>query len=98
MRIDFHNYNGRFDNAIKRIKESSEVLDENKKIILKFKDYLFSANLGKPRIERYFCDLRKFSIMLNKPFRDATKEDIVRVIGDLNQTDLAEEAKNILEN
>lgn len=49
--------------------------------------------LGISRINLYFCDLFKYNRLLKKPFDKATKEDIRKVIGDLNQTELSDETK-----
>lgn len=91
--MDIHNYKGRFERTVKRIKDSKEITDDNKKIAIEFKDYLLSEGIGFAKIERYLGDLLKFSKMLSKPFSDATEGDIRKVIGELNQNNLSEETK-----
>ncbi|MEN7981832.1 MAG: tyrosine-type recombinase/integrase [Nanoarchaeota archaeon] len=91
--MDIHNYKRRLDRTLKNIKKSKEILEENKETILKFKNYLLSEGIGVPRIERCIGELVKYSKMLKKPFEEATKNDIRAVIGELNQTGLAEETK-----
>jgi len=91
--MDIHNYKQRFERTLQRIKDSNEITDENKKVMFNFKDYLLSENLSIARIERYLFDLIKYSKMLQKPCKEASKEDIRRIIGELNQTNLSEETK-----
>jgi site-specific recombinase XerD len=91
--MDIYNYKKKFERAIARVKENQELSDENKELALKFKDYLLSEGIGTAKIERYLIDIVKFARMLNKPFPNATKEDIRGVIGQLEQTGLAAETK-----
>ncbi len=91
--MDIHNFKRNFERIVNRIKESEDISKENKEIILNFKNYLLSENIGTAKIERYLSDLMKYSRMLDKSFEKASKEDIRRVIGEINQTNLAEETK-----
>ena len=91
--MSFYNHKTQFENNLKRIKESGELIKENKDIILKFKDYLLSEGLSVQRINRYISDLFKYNKILNKPFDEATKEDLRKVVADLNQTEYADETK-----
>ena len=43
--MDIHNYKGRYERVLQRIKDSKEITKENKKIILEFKDYLLSEGI-----------------------------------------------------
>lgn len=91
--MDIHNYKRRYTRTLERIKISDEITEDNKKIIFEFNDYLLSEGIGVAKIERYLADMIKFSKMLSKSFPDATETDIRRIIGKLNQTELAEETK-----
>jgi integrase/recombinase XerD len=91
--MDIHNYKRRFERTIERIEESEDISKENKETIFNFKDYLLSENVGTAKIERYLFDLIKYSRMLNKSFEKASKDDIRRIVGEINQKDLAEETK-----
>ena len=82
--MDIHKYQKQCDRNIQRIKESEEFSNENKKIILGFKDYLLSENIGVAKINRYLQDIIRFNRMLGKTFSEATKDDIRRVIGEIN--------------
>lgn len=90
---DIHNYKQSFERAIERIKENQVISEENKEIILNFKDYLLSEGIGLAKIGRYLCDLIKLSRMLRKTFSEADKEDLRHVVAELEQTNLAAETK-----
>ncbi len=91
--MDIHNYKKRYARTLQRVRESNEITDDNKEIILKFNDYLLSEGIGSAKIERYLGDVMKLNKMLSKPFPDATEADLRRVVGELNQTTLSEETK-----
>jgi len=49
--MDIHNYKGRFERTIVRLKESEDISKENKELILNFKNYLLSENVGTASVE-----------------------------------------------
>jgi hypothetical protein len=81
--MDLHNYKRQFERQIELVKEDALISEENKKWIFKFSDYMLSDGISHGRVGRYILDLRKLAKMLNKPFQEANKEDIRRVIGEL---------------
>lgn len=91
--MDLYNKQGMYDRALSSILQSKVVLKENKQTILRFVDYLRSENLSISRITRYFNDLKKLDGLLRKPFEKATKEDIRRVVAELNNLPLSEASK-----
>ncbi|MBI4116540.1 tyrosine-type recombinase/integrase [Candidatus Pacearchaeota archaeon] len=93
--VDIHNYKKRLEGQLRLVMEDEKILPKNRETILKFKDYLVSEGIGLPKISRYFIDLRKLSKMLGKNFEDANKDDIRRVVSELNMTDLTEESKKV---
>jgi len=92
-KMDIHNYKRQFERQLELIDDNKDISKENKQIIIQFKDYLLSEGIGFAKIGRYLLDLRKYALILKKPFPDATEQDLRRIIGELNQTDLAEETK-----
>ncbi|MFA5992940.1 MAG: hypothetical protein WC796_04510 [Candidatus Pacearchaeota archaeon] len=91
--MDIHNYKRRFDRTVERIKESIDISKDNKEIALKFKDYCISDGIGVAKIERYLGDIMKYSKMLGKSFSKASKDDLRRVVAELEQTELSPETK-----
>lgn len=90
--VDIHNYKRQFERQIELIKESS-MIQKNKDTALDFKDYLLSEGIGVAKIGRYLLDIRKFDVILKKPFVDADKGDIRKVIGKIEQSELAPESR-----
>ena len=75
--MDIHNYKRRFERAVERIKEAVDIPEENKEIILKFKNHCLSDGIGIAKIDRYLGeDLAKYSRMLKKLFPSASKKDL----------------------
>lgn len=91
--MDLHNYKQRLDGQIEILRKQPDISQDNKKLILEFKDYLLSEGIGIAKIARYMIDARKFCAMLNKPVRKATEADIRKIVGALEQTQLAAETK-----
>jgi len=81
--MDIHNYQRQFE----------EILKENKKIILEFKDYLLSEGISIIRINRYFYELVKYDKILKKPYPQATKSNIRTSVAEIEQTNLSPESK-----
>ncbi|MDD5191517.1 MAG: tyrosine-type recombinase/integrase [Candidatus Nanoarchaeia archaeon] len=91
--MDIHNYKRRLERTTERIKESKDISERNREILLKFKDYCLYNNISLGKIDSYLFYTIKFVFMLKKLIEEATKEDIQRVIAQLNQTDYSEETK-----
>lgn len=91
--MDIHNYKKKFERTLERIKEDTNLSNEDKLIIHKFKDNCLCRGLSYGKIDAYLFYLTKFIKMLNKPVEGATKNDIERVMGELHQTNYAEETK-----
>lgn len=70
-----------------------DISEENKDVILRFKDYLLSEGIGAAKIDRYLSDCIKYSRILRKPFGKATKEDVRKVVAEIEQSELAAETK-----
>lgn len=98
MKEDIHNYEGTLKRTLERIKESKDILEENKVIILKFKEHMSCENLQDPTITRSLITCIELDKLLKKPFSEANKDDIKRVVAHLNERQangkyLAEETK-----
>jgi len=91
--MDIHNYKRQLERQIELIKQQPVISSGNKELVIQFKDYLLSDGIGIAKIGRYMLDAKKFCLMLNKPVKDATETDIRKVIGDIEQSELAPETK-----
>lgn len=91
--MDIHNYKRQLERQIELVQLDGRISRGNKKFALEFKDYLLSEGIGVAKIGRYLLDVRKFAIMLQKPFDTATEQDIRKVIATIEQGNLAPESK-----
>lgn len=90
--MNIHNYERTFERTLERI-AFSDMCEANKKHIVGFKDYLLSEGIGIAKINRYLGDLLKFNRLFPKDFKEATKEDIRRIVSIIQQEPLSEETK-----
>ena len=90
--MDIHNYERRYRRRIELINES-DISSEDKEVIFKFNNYCLTKDISYGKLEVYLFYLMKFTTMLKKPIIKATKDDLMRVIADLNQSDYSEETK-----
>jgi len=91
--MDIHNYKKQLERQLELAKKQENISQENKNKIVEFSDYLLSEGIGVAKIGRYLIDLRKFAVMLNKPFEDATEQDIRKIVASIEQGELAPESK-----
>jgi site-specific recombinase XerD len=105
--MSIHNYKHQLERIVFRIEHPEEVLKEtskrskptyfysenNKKTAISFKNYLLSENIGYAKVGRYLVDIVWFDRHLKKDFQEATKEDLRRVVSELNAEPFAEETK-----
>ena len=90
--MDIHNYEKRYKRRLELIEES-DISSEDKEIIYKFNNYCLTKDISPGKLEVYLLYLMKFTKMLKKPIVKANKDDLMRVIAELNQTDYSEETK-----
>jgi len=83
--MDIHNYKRRLERTLNNIRNSNDISENNKKIILRFHDSCFADGISVCKIERYLYDLSRFSKMLNKDFENVEKEDLLRVAGEIDK-------------
>ncbi len=72
-------YKGRIERSKKRLKENDDILEENKQTILDFDDHMVMKDNTPARRYKYLCKIPKMAEILDKPFGDATKEDIKKI-------------------
>ncbi|MFA5259259.1 MAG: site-specific integrase [Candidatus Pacearchaeota archaeon] len=93
QKIDIHNYKGRFDSTVKRINGSLDISDQDKLAINRLKDYCICQGITYGKIDAYLFYASKLARMLHKPIEQATKEDLMKVVAELNQSHYSEETK-----
>lgn len=76
------------DNQIQScIRKVNKIENGNKEIILRFYDYCFADGLSKSRINRLLGIIIKISDMLDKSFEDCNKNDLIRLLGEIERKD-----------
>ena len=89
MEIDIHNFEKRVEQVVEKLNELSE---PNRSDVLKFLKQLSAEGKSAGRIMKYVYTLKTLAKMLNKPFRDAAKDDIIDLVSKIetnkNWTDL----------
>jgi len=82
---------------IEKVKDhitKSTILKENKQHILKFIEQIAAEGLSKTRQQKYIYILVSLSKMIKKNWKDLTKQDIVTLCSEINNSDLAEWTKH----
>lgn len=78
--FDIHGTDKRFLGYEKRVKKS-EMLPDNKKLAIAFKKTVHASGLmGKRRILKYETFFKNYDTLLQKPFNQATKKDLIEVV------------------
>ena len=85
--MDIHNYEKNLQSRMKILKESNVLSERNKKFILDFVNVLVIDNLSKPRLMKYLEILRILGKKLDKDFDKATKEDLMKIVGEIQRKD-----------
>lgn len=91
--MDIHNYKRRLERTLKRIQDS-DISHENKKWIMKFHDNCVIESLSISKIERYLYDAHNYAKMLGKDLMQATKEDIKKVVADIEKKEWSPHTKH----
>ena len=94
MATSIHHYDKILQGAIKSINKNDYLSQINKKVILEFSDYCLATGLTKARAAKYIYSLGTIGRILNKNFADTNKDDIMRLMKEINvDTEYAEYAK-----
>jgi integrase/recombinase XerD len=91
---DIHHYERRLELALLNLRENNSLLEDNKNTIQSYLLYRQAQGLSIPRQVRYIFTITKLSsLMHNKRFQDATKDDLVNVISQIERGDTSFETK-----
>ena len=90
---DLHNFQGQYERIVQRIKESEEIIPDDKKVMFRYRDYCLSHGIGIAKITTYLSYIIKYASMLGLPIQNANKDDVMRVVAEMNQNGYSEETK-----
>ncbi|MBN2014319.1 MAG: tyrosine-type recombinase/integrase [Candidatus Altiarchaeota archaeon] len=78
--LDIYGLDERFSKFDERIR-NSDLICENKDLVIAFKRKVYSASLmGKHRIHKYEVFFKNYDRLLQKPFNEATRDDLEEVV------------------
>ncbi len=69
------------------LKKTRESEDTNKESILEFAQYVIAQGFRETRAKKYIYSLLKISKWLKKPFNEVTKNDMIKLISEIEQMD-----------
>ena len=82
-RFGLYNYPRRLELAINNLNKDQTVCEENKQVIVSFSKGRLAKGSGHGRVAKVVYGMRLLARLLKKPFANATKEDLVAVVGEL---------------
>lgn len=94
MEIDVHNKQRNFEQAFQRLERDAEVSVENKKLLLSFAKTRLAKGVSKIRVVKYLYTLRFLAKWYKRSFNDATKADLLELVGDLENKNYAQNTKH----
>ncbi len=83
--MGIHNYEKHLKSRFEHI-ATSDLSERNKKLITDIANDLILDNISQPRVMKYIEILRIIARKLGKDFDQATKDDLKRVVGEIQQT------------
>lgn len=86
-RIDIYNLAGNIRHYEKRLKDDSAICEASKADVLAFVNACYSEGLSNARVSIYLIRLYHLAKKLNKPFREATKEDLQGLMAEIERSD-----------
>jgi site-specific recombinase XerD/ribosomal protein L40E len=90
--MDIHNYGRRLDRVLERIK-NFDIPEENKNAITEFSKFLIAKSLSIARVEHYISNLKTISKFCNKPFNSMAKDDVAKLVGEIQKNEWSERYK-----
>lgn len=91
---DIHNFESRLETALKKVRFSKEITDDNKIQIIRFHDNCFSEGLSPARVVKYTDMLYRLAKLLGKNFSSARENDIRKLVQKLERTHLSDWTKH----
>ncbi|MBI5051296.1 tyrosine-type recombinase/integrase, partial [Candidatus Micrarchaeota archaeon] len=81
--IDIHHYQQSFESTLDKVRSDKEICKENKEIIVAFCKKQLAKGHSYGRVAKVAYCLRRWAMWLKKSFKNATKDDLISVVGDL---------------
>jgi hypothetical protein len=91
--IDLYNYPKRLQTAIEKVNKDPEICPKNKADIVSFSKIRLAKGSTHGRVAKIVYCMYHWARWLGKPFNEATKDDLVIAVGELESTKFAEHTK-----
>jgi len=83
VRFNIYHYEDRVNAVLRDIESSSQICQENKSAIQRFYSNCLAEGLTNARISKLLHHVRRIATLLNKNFAEASREDISRVVREI---------------
>ena len=88
-----YNYPQRLVSVLDKVNKDPKVCPENKRDILSFSKIRLAKGSSHGRVAKVVYCVRNWAKWIGKPFREATKDDLIMAVGDLENADFAEHTR-----
>lgn len=85
-----YNFKGSIRRELEKIRGSQ---DPNKEVLLRYYQHSVAESLSPARVHKRISRTRRLSEMLGKRFEEATKDDMVRLVSEIEQRDVTQWTK-----
>lgn len=92
-RLELYDYPRRLELSLNWLSKQKGVGRENIEDIKAFANIRLAKGSGHGRVAKVIYCLRFLAVWLKKPFREATKDDLINLVGNLETKELAEHTK-----
>ncbi|MEK6979375.1 MAG: tyrosine-type recombinase/integrase [Candidatus Micrarchaeota archaeon] len=92
-RLELYDYPRRLELSLQQLSKQKGIGKENIEEIKAFANIRLAKGSGHGRVAKVIYCLRFLAIWLQKPFKEATKDDLINLIGSLETKDYAEHTK-----
>jgi len=91
--LEIYDFSSQVSRLIESIKNSKDIIRENRNLILKFANNCLAEGVSKARIIKYIYTLKTLSKLFGKSFEMVDREDMVKVVAEIEQSDYSEWTK-----
>jgi len=92
--FEIHRHMKDVEGALRRTQADKDVCKANKEIISSFAKDRLAKGIGKLRVSKCIYCLRYMAHWLKKPYTDATKDDLIQLIGEVENKPYSEHSKH----
>lgn len=85
MEVEIYHHQKRLESINRRINENLSILENNKKLIERFRDDCFAHNISKARIVRHLYCLRDMAVWIAKDFEICKSDDLKQLVAKIEQ-------------